>query len=157
MTHCSKEHREAIVGCYLNSGLGLREFANKEGIPKSTLYTWSKTLNINPTPFMKKPSLSAEQRFAIVLETATFTETQLSEYCRNKGLYPEHIQCWKQACIEANSTQHKAVLKPDRGDKKRIKELEKELRRKEKALAETAALLVLRKKFNALYGLGEEQ
>lgn len=157
MRHCSKEQREAIVERYLNSGLGLREFANKEGIAKSTLYTWSRQLKPNTTSSMKRSSLSAEQRFAIVLETATFTETQLSEYCRTKGLYPEHILQWKQACIEANSSQNKVLLKTDRGDKKRIKELERELHRKEKALAETAALLVLRKKFNALYGLEEEQ
>jgi len=92
-----------------------------------------------------------------VLETATFSEMQLSEYCREKGLYPEQVQQWKQACIDANSDESKVSVKADKHDKKRIKELEKELHRKEKALAETAALLVLRKKFNAVYGLDEEQ
>ena len=157
MTHCSKEQREAIVDRYLNSGLSLREFADKEGIAKSTLYTWSKQLDSNTASFMNKTSLSSEQRFAVVLETATLSESQLSEYCRIKGLYPEQIRQWKQACIEANNDQRKSLNKVDKGDKKRIKELEKELHRKEKALAETAALLVLRKKFNALYGLEEEQ
>jgi len=157
MKPCSKEQREAIVDRYLNSSLSLREFAEIEGIPKSTLYTWSRQLNVNVNSFMSKISFSAERRFAIVLETATFTEVQLSEYCRIKGLYPEQIQQWKQACIDANNDQQKNSNKADRGDKRRIKELEKELRRKEKALAETAALLVLRKKFNALYGLEEEQ
>ena len=156
MTHCSKEQREAIVARYLNSNLTLRDFSDKEGISKSTLYTWSRNFNVNNTSVMKKSSLSAEQRFTIVLETATLTETQLSEYCRNKGLYPEQVRHWKQACIEANSTPNKMALKVDHRDKKRIKQLEKELHRKEKALAETAALLVLRKKFNALYGLEEE-
>lgn len=157
MTHYSQEQREAMVDRYINSGLRLREFASKEGIPKSTLYTWSQKYTLKDIPLMKKPSLSAEQRFAIVLETAMLTETQLSEYCRNKGLYPEDIKGWKQACIDANSARQATVLTPNREDKKRIKTLEKELRRKEKALAETAALLVLRKKFNALYGLEEEQ
>jgi hypothetical protein len=105
---------------------------------------------------MKKTNLTAEQRFSIVLETATFSEIKLSEYCREKGLYPEQIQQWKQACISANNDEPTLNLKSDKQDKKRIKELEKELHRKEKALAETAALLVLRKKFNALYRLDEE-
>ena len=157
MTYSSKEQQEAIVARYLNSKLTLREFSEKEGLPKSTLYTWSRKFNVNDTSVMKKSSLSAEQCFTIVLETATLTETQLSEYCRNKGLYPEQTRHWKQACIEANSPSNKTVPKANPRDKKRIKELEKELHRKEKALAETAALLVLRKKFNALYGLEEEQ
>ena len=106
---------------------------------------------------MKKNTLSAEQRFSIVLETATFSETQLSEYCREQGLYSEQIQQWKQACIDANSDDKMPITKADKQDKKRIKALEKELHRKEKALAETADLLVLRKKFNALYELDEEQ
>ena len=85
MTHCSKEQREVIVGQYLNSGLSLREFADKEGIAKSTLYIWSKQLDSNVASFMNKTSLSAEQRFAVVLEMATLSESQLSEYCCLKG------------------------------------------------------------------------
>ena len=41
-------------------------------------------------------------------------------------------------------------------ERQRVKELERELRRKEKALAETAALLVLRKKMEAIWGDGED-
>jgi len=157
MTHCSKEQREAIVNQYLNSGLSLRAFADTHAISKSSLYTWSRKLDIKTTQGMKKNTLCAEQRFSIVLETVTLSETQLSEYCREKGLYSEQIQQWKQACIDANNDDRTPVTKADKQDKKRIKALEKELHRKEKALAETAALLVLRKKFNALYGLDEEQ
>ena len=157
MTRCSKEQRQAIVNQYLSSDLSLREFADNQGIAKSTLYTWSRKSEVKNRKGMKKTSISAEQRFSIVLETATFSEIQLSEYCREKGLYPEQIQQWKQACIDANNDDNKLVVKVDKQDKKRIRELEKELHRKEKALAETAALLVLRKKFNALYGLDEEQ
>ena len=157
MTHCSKEQREAIVNQYINSNTSLREFADTQGIAKSTLYTWSRKSDVKNIKGMKKMTLSAEQRFSIVLETATFSEMQLSQYCREKGLYPEQVQQWKQACIDANSDETKVSVKADKLDKKRIKELEKELHRKEKALAETAALLVLRKKFNAVYGLDEEQ
>lgn len=157
MTHCSKDQRDAIVNQYINSDLSLSEFAQRHGVAKSTLYTWSRTSNVKNIKGMKKTTISAEQRFSIVLETATFSEMQLSEYCREKGLYPEQVQHWKQACIDANSDESKVSVKADKQDKKRIKELEKELHRKEKALAETAALLVLRKKFNAVYGLDEEQ
>jgi len=90
----------------------------------------------------------------VLVETATLHEAELSQYCREKGLYPEQVNAWKQDCIEgANSSpkRKREVLKQSSADKKRIRQLEKELRRKEKALAETAALLVLRKKLNAFY------
>jgi hypothetical protein len=92
----------------------------------------------------------------VVLETATLAEIEVNEYCRTKGLYPEQIKDWKLACIAGNTNNKKAIVPAqNKADKKRIKQLEKELNRKEKALAETAALLVLRKKFNA-YCQGNE-
>lgn len=153
MAHYSTQQKEAVIDSYLNSGLSMREFANQEGLSKSTLYNWSNKFNANKDLLMKTPQYSSEQRFAFVLETATLSETQLSQYCREKGLFPHQILSWKNAFIEGDNQTPKAS---DKQDKKRIKELEKELRRKDKALAETAALLVLRKKFNALYSLDEE-
>ena len=87
-----------------------------------------------------------------MLETSALPVAELSEYCRGKGLYPEQVKEWKQACIAGNTAKSVKRVKttPEQKlDQKRIKELERELHRKEKALAETAALLVLRKKFNA--------
>ncbi|MCW8332205.1 IS3 family transposase, partial [Photobacterium sp. SDRW27] len=88
------------------------------------------------------------------VETASLSEIELGEYCRSKGLYPEQVAQWRQACIngtasaKSNDKEAQAKLKAER---LKTKQLEKELRQKEKALAETAALLVLRKKFNALW------
>ncbi len=97
---------------------------------------------------------SPEAMFAVVVESAVLNEAELSEYCRKKGLYSEQIKAWKTACINANQvdTERRAQEQAtSKRDKKRIKALEKDLRHKEKALAETAALLVLRKKLNALW------
>lgn len=153
MTHHSIEQKEAIVNRFSQSSLSIREFSEQEGIAKSSLYSWSKKFNSSNVKPMTKNSYTAEQRFSILLETTTFSETQLSEYCRKKGIYPEQIKQWKQAFIQNDK---KPVKTADPEDKKRIKALEKELARKEKALAETAALLVLRKKFNAHFNLDEE-
>ena len=68
---------------------------------------------------------------------------------------PSVIASWKAACLQGFSdsqSQNQAVLQQTRADKKQIKSLKAELREKEKALAETAALLVLRKKLRAFYG-----
>ncbi len=107
----------------------------------------------------KQPSenWSAETKFAIVLYAAGLSEIDLGEYCRRKGLYPEQIATWRQSFISGQKPE-KAAPKDDREqsrkDKKRIQALER--RRKDKALAETAALLVLRKKLNDYWGLDNE-
>lgn len=79
----------------------------------------------------------------------------MSEYCRRKGLYPEQVSAWRLACIagqQSEKPQRQAEREQAKADKKRIHELERELRRQDKALAETAAILVLRKKLNAYWG-----
>ncbi|WP_201772806.1 hypothetical protein [Endozoicomonas numazuensis] len=86
-------------------------------------------------------------------------ETELSEYCRKKGLFPEQIAQWETACLTANAEaaeQRKLLAEERKQDKKIIKNLERELNRKDKALAETAALLVLAKKARAIWGERED-
>ena len=160
--HYSTEFKEAILKKLSQSDLSVSQFARQEGINLSTLYSWQKqfkTTGFSVSKVIPSDKWSAEEKFAIVLETATLSEVELSEYCRSKGLYSEQIKAWKQACIAANSIDVSKQIKitsESKADKKRIKQLEKELNRKEKALAETAALLVLRKKFNAYQGKDED-
>ena len=99
-------------------------------------------------------------KFAAVLETAALNESDLSAYCRERGLYPSQVKEWRTACEQANDwdrAQNKRLQDNTRNADKRIKELERELNRKEKALAETAALLVLRKKAQAIWGESEDE
>ncbi|HGZ7315433.1 TPA: IS3 family transposase, partial [Vibrio parahaemolyticus] len=103
---------------------------------------------------------SAEQRFFIVIETATMSERELAEYCRSKGLFVDDVKAWRALSIKAQSTTSASMSHKEnkqlREERRKVKALEKELARKEKALAETAALLVLREKFNALWETNEE-
>jgi transposase len=87
------------------------------------------------------------------------SEVELAEYCRSKGLYVEQVNAWRDACMQANGgvAQEASRLQKELREKERsIKKQEKDLRRKEAALAETAALLVLRKKANAIWGDSED-
>ena len=97
---------------------------------------------------------SAEAKLAVVIETSALSEIELSQHCRKKGLYPEQVKAWRQACHgqDVARQQSRDERAQTRADRKRIRELERELNRKEKALAEAAALLVLRKKLHALWG-----
>ena len=72
----------------------------------------------------------------------------------------KYLADWKAQCMSANSATSvadKGQKKKEKSYQKQVRQLEKELRRKDKALAETAALLVLQKKFNAMLGADEEE
>ena len=82
-------------------------------------------------------------------------ETELAEYARKKGLYVEQIKAWKDACMNANGGVAKEASRLNR----ELNDSEKERRKleKEKALAEAAALIVLSKKANAIWGESEDE
>jgi len=97
---------------------------------------------------MKRPQdWSAEEKLAAVLEAAALTEEELGAFLRSRGLHDAQLQQWRDQMLIG--LEPKAVK---RAESKRIHELEKELRRKDKALAETAALLVLKKKAQEIWG-----
>ena len=158
-----EERRNAVIHKMLPPlNMSVSELSLSEGLSTKTLYRWRKEAIAGRGYVPKRGSssekLSAEAKFAIVVETATLSEHGLGRYCRERGLFPEQIKEWKHRFIQGSKPDPKQV-KADHSELKkerqRSKGLERELRRKEKALAETAALLVLRKKANAIWGDGE--
>jgi transposase-like protein len=165
MFQYSPERKEALLKKLLPPlNLSVPELARQEGISAWTLYNWRKQAKAGGIPMpgnkARPDNWSIDAKFAVVVETATLSEIELSEYCRSKGLYPEQVKGWREACM-AGQRSAEAQLKIERAqskvDKLRIKELERELRRKDSALAETAALLVLRKKLNAFWSNDNEE
>lgn len=144
--------------------LSIKELSEKEGIPQGTLYTWrvkelSRGVVMSKEKSASAEGWSAEQKLAVVVETYSMNAAELSEYCRSKGLYPDQVKSWKKSCLSgysASSKVKRAETEQAKKSKKRIRSLEKELHRKEKALAETAALLTLGKKYDALWADKEE-
>jgi transposase len=139
------------------------ELAEETGITGQTLHAWRRKARAMgvavPGNGKTADNWSSEEKFRVVLECATLSEAELGEYCRRKGLYPEQIRQWREVCEQANARQavHEAAgRETSKQSRKRIRQLERELRRKEAALAEAAALLVLRKKVAAIWGEGED-
>jgi transposase-like protein len=98
---------------------------------------------------------SFSDKFAAVLEAASLNEAEIGEYCRKRGMHPQQIREWRAACEKANDWSRDSARElKDAVDSERkyVKELQRDLRRKEKALAETAAILGLRKKMLAIWG-----
>jgi len=80
-------------------------------------------------------------------------ETGKNAWCREHGVYPQELEAWRESATQAlaEPEEARASRRETKADRRRIKELERELRRKDKALAETAALLVLSKKLEAIF------
>ena len=90
-----------------------------------------------------------------MITTAAMDEAARSAWCREQGLYPAELEAWKHDAIAGLGEPRAASAVEARQDRRRVKELERELHRKDKALAETAALLVLGKKLQAVFRDGE--
>jgi len=140
------------------------KLSRESGVGKSTLYKWRRQYGTPGSSATgsgsKSDSWSGESKLAIVIETAHLNASELSEYSRKKGLYIEQISAWKKAAILGNARKDQldAVAKQSiAAERKKVSKLERELHRKEKALAETAALLVLTKKAQAIWGELEEE
>ncbi len=165
MKHYSPERKEAVLRKLMPpESVPLQTLAKQERISRGSLYNWVRQARLEgklvPDKRPKASKWSAEARFTVVVETATLSQEELSQYCREKGLYPEQVKSWKQDCIRgagAAPKQAKAEKAELQKERKRSKALERELRRKEKALAEAAALLVLRKKADAIWGDSEDE
>ena len=160
MQRYSKEFKDSLISRMLSpSNTPVAQLALETGVPRDTLYCWRLAAmrggvrNNNPHDPSAK-ALTGEGKLTVILETATFNEHELSEYCRQNGLYPEEVKGWRKNCIQANQPYcPRAERKQAREQAGIIKELQAELHRKDKALAETATLLVLQKKTQALWAV----
>ena len=159
----SEERRESLVRRMLNAEIGMAALARESGIAEATLYRWRDQAQVSDAGVSKSKKmqrLSATQKLAVVTESAQMNEAELSEYCRKKGVYPEQVKDWRSqaeaamAGMMVSGKEHRQALNSERRQRE---QLERELRRKEKALAETAALLTLRKKAAAIWGEAEEE
>ena len=161
----SNERKQAVLAklCPPHNR-SIRELAAEEGISEATLYNWRKQARargeLYPDAGADAEGWSARDKFSAVVETAAMNESERSEYCRKRGLYPEQLAAWRRACEQANDwadERSASQVKADHEQRRRMRELEHDLSRKEKALAETAALLTLSKKARAIWGEGEDE
>jgi transposase-like protein len=142
------------------------DIAQELGIHSATLYKWHQAwrLQAEAVPGSEKEaeSWSAADKFTVVLETAGLNATELGGYCRERGLYPEQVDRWRKAAQDANAqplltmSDQKDLQKRHHEAQREIKRLQQELRRKDKAQAEAAALLIASKKIQAYWGEGVE-
>jgi len=150
----------------------LTEMAEQLGVSRSALQRWitqsknhlledvlvnNNALVPTMTTTEKRPQdWTLEERLQLIIKSDGLSEEAISELCRTQGVFSHHIKEWKQQFMTGNivsiETKKQVTIKELRVE---VKELNKDLNRKNKALAETAALLVLQKKVNAIWGNSE--
>lgn len=130
--------------------------AREIGVSVDTLERWRSDALLQP---VTERVWTAAARLEAVISTAALDESARSAWCREHGVFPQQLQQWRENATQALAEPEEARASPQqtKHDRRRIKELERELRRKDKALAETAALLVLSKKLEAIFHKDEDE
>jgi len=125
----------------------VKDIAIELNISKDTLYTWVKKTKEISTSNTKQ---NLRDKLQMLHETYSMSEEDVNAYCRVKGIFKHQLQEWERDFLNQKSGDNPSAKEALQEEKSRSHALAKELRRKEKALAETATLLVLQKKFQAL-------
>lgn len=128
--------------------VGVKALVRETGVSQYTLYDWLRksreAVFVNKTPDGKTWTIDDQVR--VLSAASQLTDSELGAYLRKEGVHPDTLEAWRNA-LQGSKVQQSS--------QKRIRSLERELRRKEKALAEAAALLLLQKKAQAIWGDGE--
>jgi len=130
-------------------------------VPQVTLSRWLRAAgsvesmsDSNHSVPRRPQDWSAQEILAVITEAAALSDQDLGAFLRSKGLHETHLEQWRARIVAGLEA---PVRRAGRSrEAKRIRDLEKELRRKEKALAEAAALLVLQKKVRRIWEDGED-
>ena len=159
----SEEFKRTAVQKYLSRGSrSVKDVCRELGIADVTVYVWARERGRSSTMnnVAKRPQdWNAAEKMKAVIEFEKLPPEQQGEFLRREGLHSDHIAKWKQNMQEGLESGGDA--KASRAEvsqlKAQNKELERDLNKKDKALAEVTALLVLKKKADLLWGTGEKE
>jgi transposase-like protein len=168
MTNYNKRFKAKLIQqALLPSALPISELARSAGVPQSTLWNWVEGAKLRSVTHPSKPpeipqrpaDRSPEEKLRIVLAAHGLSDEGLGTFLRREGVHEADLAEWRVALHEAALASlggPASTAVKEKADAKRIRELEAEVRRKDKALAETAALLILKKKVLAIWGDGDD-
>lgn len=154
-TSYSAAFKEQAVRKILSRGnQTIAEIAEQLNVPYHSLKNWirnPKMANINKRAGEKAPrDWSPQEQLQALAETYNMSDEALQAWCREKGLFAHQLESWRSA-FYSNAKPAGANTSEMRALREKIVRLERDLNRKDKALSEAAALLVLQKKYQALW------
>ncbi len=151
--HTQGFKEQAVQKALTRDDVSIKTIAQELNIGYSTLQKWIrdyKTMTDDKQPNQRPSEWSRKQQLQALIDTASMSAEQCSQHCREQGFFPHHLDQWRDSLISGEKKTSNSTRESNHKLKKENTALQKELRRKDKALAETAALLVLQKKFQAL-------
>ena len=162
----SEKLRQSMAAKILSpGGPSALSLSVQTGISHSSLSSWVSDYKskgrITMSKLERRPSeWTRIERFEAIMNSSNLSIPELGEYLRKNGLTTSHLEKWKKEFISGEES--RGVGRPSKSDEekdlqKEIKVLKRDLHRKDKALAETAALLVLKKKADAIWGTVEDE
>jgi len=145
----SKAYKEKAVKRVLTKkeNENMESLAKDLNVSKGTLYAWVKKASDTQST---DTTLTKRDKLQILKESYSMSAEALNAYCREKGFFKHQLEEWEKDFLQSHADESPHSKKALEEERSKNKALAKELRRKEKALAETATLLVLQKKFQAL-------
>jgi len=157
----SKNFREnALKQIIPPANRSIREVSEELGIANQTLLNWKNKLDrgiLSKLPEKVSPCMhNISERYSLIIESYKIKKKDKGRWLRENGLHSDHLKLWEKEFKYQLTTREKKfkneikILKADK------KKLEKDLLRKDKALAEMAALVTLKKKAEIFWGELEE-
>jgi|ERR1035437_6496869 transposase-like protein len=155
--------KSAVQKILLRKGKTVEQICSEIGISSPSFYEWRKKC-ANASGMKNKErspqDWSAAEKFKAVMDFDHLNEQAQGEFLRRFGLHTDHILSWKKL-MQAGLEPVKKLTAEERAeraeDRRKIKELERDLNQKDRALASVTALLVLKKKANLIWGTGEDE
>jgi transposase-like protein len=160
MARYEQSYKNSIVKkILLPDGPGISTISEETGISMPTLYSWVRKLrqDVEMEAQGNNPNdRSIIEKQDILLEAAGIPPEGLGAFLRERGIHEEHLKLWRNE-IRAMLKKNSSDMRHELGEaKKKNQELERELKRKEKALAELSTLLVIKKKWDHILNPKED-
>lgn len=147
--------RSIVRKLLLPDAPGIGKVSEDTGVSIPTLYNWLNKLkeSVELANFKKTPEeWTLSEKSDALLDSASLSPEEQGVWLRRNGLHSSHLILWRKELKDTLAGLATPVSKEEqRAAKKKISELEREIRRKDKALAELSALIILKKKLEHLF------
>ena len=157
MRRFSEEFKESIIQkSLMPGGPKITELARKHDLCVTTVYGWKKNY-ANQADMKKSKKWTPEKKWEAIIQTASMSENELGEYLRKNGLHSSDLEQWKKESMTGLKGPGRPNKDPELAKLEvNHKKLKKDLSRKERALAEMSARVILLKKSHEIFGDDEE-
>lgn len=155
--HYSEDFKESVIQKICTpGGPTIMQMSEKMGIHNTSIRNWMK-IYANNVSMKKSKEWSPEAKLEVIMKTFSMSENELGEFLRANGLHSTEIEEWKQVFYSAQKPAGRPRLDPELVElRAKEKELSRDIKRKDRALAEMAARIILIKKSQLLFGVNEE-